>query len=47
MKLRVKQEARRGRRHLDRELERRAKEGDDDLPSTTRNTEVSNRWNWD
>ena len=43
----LKADARRGRRCLDREIVRRAVDGDEDVPTRTRQAETADRWSHD
>lgn len=43
----LKEKARAGRRAIDRQILRRALNGDEDVPRTTRNAECEDRWNHD
>jgi hypothetical protein len=43
----LKQRAREGRRAIDRSILLRARNGDPDIPKTTRNAECEDRWRHD
>lgn len=42
----VKKEARETRRMADKRIVRRVLDGDEDQPTTTRDREAADRWNW-